>query len=100
LGEELHEQLQKNFAEQSLAHDTVKIRNQSLKKLCMQQDLPQEHNISMTKTLVFTRLIAHKKEIPKSGQWKMLTQPQQECWICSNYTLTYFFWNAKSIDSS
>jgi hypothetical protein len=66
----------------------------------MKQDLPNDHNKSMTQTLVFTRLIAHKKQIPNSGKWKMLTQQQQECWICSNYTLTYFFWNAKSINDS
>ena len=44
LSQQLHAQLQIDFGEQSLAHETVTIRNQTMKGLCMKQELTHDHS--------------------------------------------------------
>jgi hypothetical protein len=52
--------------------------------------------VDFEKTLVFTRQIGHKSDIPGSGQWKIITaqQPGQEpCWVCDRQIYSLIFWN-------
>ena len=48
------------------------------------------------KTLIFSRKLGHKIDIPGSGQWKMVTgetKRDNECWVCDRQVYTLIFWN-------
>ena len=46
-------------------------------------------------TLIFTRWLGHKYDIPGSGQWKLL-RAGEKCWICDNWTYCLFFWSERT----
>ena len=54
-------------------------------------DLADDPNQTVN-VLTCTRILGHKLEMPGSGQWKMITDKQDECWVCdqSNYSLIFF----------
>ena len=43
--------------------------------------------------LTCTRILGHKLEMPGSGQWKMLTDKHDECWICDQSNYSLIFWD-------
>ena len=46
--------------------------------------------------LVFTRYLGHKKEMPGSGQWRMIStanDSQERCWVCNLETYSLVFWS-------
>ena len=32
--------------------------------------------------MIFTRILGHKWDMPGSGQWKLISDMSEECWIC------------------
>lgn len=42
---------------------------------------------------MFQRVLGHKAEMPGSGQWQMLTEKADECWICDRHIYTLLFWS-------
>ena len=42
--------------------------------------------------MIFERQLGHKEELPGSGQWRMLTEANQKCWLCNNHIYTLVFW--------
>lgn len=61
LKEKMSKQLEQHHATKSLVHDTVTMRNQIKKGNCIKQDVAIDISVAMSHTLVFTRLIGHKK---------------------------------------
>jgi hypothetical protein len=50
------------------------------------------------KTLILTRILGHKVDIPGSAQWNMITArvpKQTECYICDKQIYSIIFWNTK-----
>ena len=47
--------------------------------------------------LTCTRILGHKLDMPGSGQWKMITDKQDECWICDQSNYSLIFWDADFI---
>lgn len=45
--------------------------------------------------LIFTRVLGHKYDMPSSGQFKMLTQPNEKCWVCEGLVHTVIFWSRR-----
>ena len=44
--------------------------------------------------LTITRILGHKKEIPGSGRWQMMTAGEnRSCWACSHWCYTLIFWH-------
>lgn len=44
--------------------------------------------------LIFQRVLGHK-EIPYSGQWRMLTKISDKCWVCHHHIHTIIFWSTR-----
>lgn len=51
-----------------------------------------EESLKNVNKLIFQRYLGHKNLIPGSGQWRMLTETGQKCWICSGSIFTLVFW--------
>ena len=47
------------------------------------------------KTCIITRHVGAKKLIPGSGQWKIDTEQNDECWFCGQHILTLFLWSPR-----
>ena len=43
--------------------------------------------------LIISRKPGYKMVIPGVGQWKINTRRKEECWVCKQHILTFFFWN-------
>ena len=60
-----------------------------------------EHNIPQNldaegSTLIITRMLGHKEEMPGSGRWRVITKEnigQNECWVCDRKIYSLIFWN-------
>jgi hypothetical protein len=48
-----------------------------------------------TNKLVFQRYMGHKAEMPGSGQWQMLTEKHDHCWVCDKWIYGIVFWNPR-----
>ena len=42
--------------------------------------------------LIFMRYLHHKNDIPGVGQWQIMTQRQDHCWLCDKEIKGYIFW--------
>ena len=42
--------------------------------------------------MIFTRVLGHKDLMPGSGQWKLIKDKHEECWVCDQevYGLVFF----------
>lgn len=45
--------------------------------------------------LIIQRNIGFKDIIPGSGQWAVLTDKKEECWICNQSVMTIFLWKPR-----
>ena len=43
--------------------------------------------------LIFTRQLGHKENMPGSGQWRMIDDDTQDCWVCDRVVYSLIFWN-------
>lgn len=84
-------------ADDNLAQQTYALKEQKNQQNALKKDLPVDPNTRFDGNMIVSRLIGFKKELPGSAQWQMLMRPENECWICENYRLTYFFWNDDSV---
>ena len=39
------------------------------------------------------RYLNHKKEIPGSGQWQIMTKKDEHCWLCDKEAKGFIFWS-------
>ena len=53
------------------------------------KDLANEN----TNKLIFQRWVGHKPDIPGSGQWQMLTEKHDQCWVCDKWIYGIVFWS-------
>ena len=45
------------------------------------------------KRLILNRMQGYQTIIPGSARWKVLSRPQDECWICGKHIMTIIMWN-------
>ena len=38
-------------------------------------------------------MLGHKEDIPGSGQWRMITDLNDQCWVCQYWKYALVFWN-------
>jgi hypothetical protein len=48
--------------------------------------------------MICTRILGHKLEMPGSGQWKLITDKQEECWISDQQIYGLVFWDRHRIN--
>ena len=48
--------------------------------------------------MIFTRILGHKWDMPGSGQWKLISDMSEECWICEQEVYGLVFWDAERIN--
>ena len=47
--------------------------------------------------MIFTRILGHKKDMPGSGQWKLIRDKHEDCWICEQEVYGLIFWDPEQI---
>lgn len=65
-----------------IARETIKLKqNMERKRIySMVNELPTEE--AADNRLIFTRILGHKQDMRGSGQWRMIKDKNEECWIC------------------
>ena len=43
--------------------------------------------------MIFTRVLGHKLDMPGSGQWKLIKDKREECWVCDQEVYGLVFWD-------
>ena len=49
-----------------------------------------------TQTLILTRVLGHRTDMPRQTRWKMFTervQGKNDCWVCDHQVYSMLFWN-------
>ena len=54
-----------------------------------------EITTSESSKLIIQRHLGYKAMIPGDAQWRMITDPQEECWHCGQHILTLFIWTPR-----
>ena len=67
----------------------IKIMNASKKA---EKTIDQSDGLT-TKQLIFTRALGHKNDIPGLGQWRMVEDSSEGCWVCDKEIYSLIFWN-------
>ena len=47
--------------------------------------------------LIFTRVLGHKEDMPGSGQWKLIRDRTDDCWIYEQEKYGLIFWDPDHI---
>ena len=47
--------------------------------------------------MIFTRILGHKVDMPGSGQWKLITDKREDCWVCDLEVYGLVFWDYEKI---
>ena len=82
----LQRQLTQNaeqVGEKPIARETIKIKQIFNRKRIhsLINDFAEDPDQETAK-LTCTRILGHKTDMPGSGQWKMINDKSDECWIC------------------
>ena len=49
--------------------------------------------------MIFTRVLGHKADMPGSGQWKLIKDKTDECWVCDQEAYGLVFWDPEEIET-
>ena len=49
------------------------------------------------KRMILTRILGHKSDMPGSGQWKLIGDKTEECWVSDQQIYGLIFWDADYI---
>ena len=49
------------------------------------------------KRMILTRILGHKGDMPGSGQWKLIGDKTEECWVSDQQIYGLIFWDADYI---
>ena len=71
----------------------MKIKQLNNLKRIVQNGSTDDKFFSSDQKLIFSRYLMHSKEIPLSGQWRMITEKKEHCWICDKQVKGYIFWH-------
>ena len=73
---------QEEAGEKAVARETIKIKQNMQRKRI--HSLVNEFADDQTSDsrMIFTRILGHKIDMPGSGQWKLITEKREECWVC------------------
>ena len=65
-----------------MARETIKIKQNMERKriFSLVNDFAIDGNEDSR--LILTRILGHKMDMPGSGQWKVIKDKSEECWIC------------------
>ena len=47
--------------------------------------------------MILTRCLGHRIDMPGSGQWKLIRDRSEECWVCDQQIYGLVFWDADKI---
>ena len=78
-----------------IARETIKIKQNLERKRIhsLVNDFGQQNDTG--NRMIFTRILGHKKDMPGSGQWKLIKDFEEECWICDQEIYGLTFWDSK-----
>ena len=81
--------------EKPIARETIKIK-QNLERKRIHSLINDFGDDSSTDSrMIFTRILGHKPDMPGSGQWRLLKEKHDECWVCDLDSYGLIFWDAK-----
>ena len=66
-----------------IARETIKCKqNMERKRIySLVNDFGVDDNATESR-MIFSRILGHKKDMPGSGQWKLIRDRHEDCWIC------------------
>lgn len=66
-----------------MAREAIKLKQNFERKriYSLVNDFPRDV-IASESRMIFTRVLGHKQDIPGSGQWKLISDKTDECWVC------------------
>jgi hypothetical protein len=68
--------------EQPIARDSIKLKQIFNRKRMYSKENNIGQEVDDQQKLICTRVLNHKQDIPGIGQWKVITDKTEKCWIC------------------
>lgn len=79
--------------ESTWLREAVKIKHINNGKRIVQNGSTEDKFIDIGSKLILSRYLNHKQDIPGAGQWQLITDKQDHCWICDHEMRGYVFWH-------
>lgn len=68
--------------EKPIARETIKVKQNMERKRIFSLVNDFADDTATDSMMIFTRILGHKSDMPGSGQWKLLKDRRETCWIC------------------
>jgi nitrogen-specific signal transduction histidine kinase len=68
--------------EKPVARESIKLKQIFDRKRLFSKEHQFTEEPNDTERLICTRVLNHKQDIPGIGQWKVITDKSEKCWIC------------------
>ncbi len=83
--------------EKPVARETIKIKQNMERKRIFSLVNEFADDSATDSRMIFTRVLGHKQDMPGSGQWKLIKDKHEECWVCDQEVYGLVFWDADMI---
>ena len=65
-----------------MARETIKVKQNMERKRIFSLVNDIANDTAESSRCILTRIMGHKVDMPGSGQWKLITDKSDECWVC------------------
>ena len=78
--------------EKPVARETIKLKQIMERKRIFSKEHGLGDDADASNRLICSRIIGHRREMPGIGQWKLITDKRDCCWICEGWQELEFSW--------
>ena len=82
--------------EKTFLRESVKIKQINSGKRIVQNGATDDKFFDIETKLILMRYLHHKETVPGSGQWQIMTQKDEHCWLCDKEMKGFIFWSAST----
>jgi len=79
--------------EKPVARESIKIKQILKRKRIYSKVHKFAEDADSSQKMILTRVLDHKRDIPGIGQWKVITDKRETCWICDLHIYGLIFWD-------
>ena len=83
--------------EKPIARETIKVKQNMERKRIFSLVNEFSDDTATDSKMIFTRILGHKEDMPGSGQWRLIQERHEECWVCDQEVMGITFWDPDHI---
>lgn len=82
-----------------VARETIKVKQNLERKRIYSLVNEFAEDAALESKLILTRVLGHRFDMPGSGQWRLLKEKHEDCWVCEQDVYGLIFWDPDQISA-